>query len=81
MIKKESFAKCKDCKTPIFVDYNMVMIKDTLWKIICDAQEDYICDVCMERRLGRQITVRDFRSKGIPCNEVWLYNKFHRFSY
>ena len=69
---------CKDCGIEIFVDVNMVMVKDTLWKKICDYPEDDICDKCMEKRLGRKITTSDFKAsslaneKMIPCNKMWL---------
>ena len=71
---------CKDCSTEIFVDVNMVMVKDNLWKKICDSFEDAICDKCMEKRLGRPITEKDFKPSYdgigiIPCNTFWLnYN-------
>lgn len=68
---------CKDCPTEIFVDVNMVMIKDELWKQICDKTEDAYCDCCMEKRLGRKITEQDFKGSSsgrniIPCNWWWL---------
>ncbi len=72
---------CKDCGTEIFVDVNMVMLKDDLWQNICDHPGDNICDKDMERRMGRKITEADFlptRIKGvkiIPCNEMWLQYK------
>lgn len=73
---------CKDCRTEIFVDVNMVMVKDALWKNICDKREDNICDKCMEKRLGRPITKKDFKPSGekwnggmILCNAAWLWNK------
>lgn len=72
---------CKDCKTEIFVDVNMVMIKNVLWKKICDKDQDAICDKCMENRMGRKITKKDFKSPSdkflsiIPCNAMWLWNK------
>ena len=71
---------CKDCPTEIFVDVNMVMIKDELWMQICDKKEDAYCDCCMEKRLGRKITPDDFKSSSfgmrmIPCNAMWLQYK------
>lgn len=70
---------CKDCGTEIFVDRNMVMIKHDLWEKICDKHEDSICDECMENRLGRKITKRDFligfKKEMIPCNQAWLWYK------
>lgn len=74
---------CKDCPTEIFVNVNMVMIKDELWEKISDKKEDALCDCCMEKRLGRKITPDDFKASSlagsrldmIPCNAMWLYYK------
>lgn len=72
---------CKDCGIEIFVDINMVIIKDSLWKNICDKHDDDICDICMEKRMGRSITQRDFKEssdkgdKMILCNQWWLWHK------
>lgn len=72
---------CKDCKIEIFVDVNMVMVKDSLWKKICDKYQDSICDICMGKRLGRPITEKDFKKSSvewtniIPCNYMWLERK------
>ena len=70
---------CKDCSTEIFVDVNMVMIKDELWNKIADKKEDALCDCCMEKRLGRDIKLEDFKKSSfgfvlsmIPCNALWL---------
>lgn len=69
---------CKDCAVEIFVDVNMVMVKDDLWKKICDEDQDDICDICMEKRLGRLLTEMDLKpspvkgEKIIPCNYMWL---------
>lgn len=74
---------CKDCSIEIFVDVNMIMIKDKLWKKICDKHEDAYCDYCIEKRLGRKIVVNDFKISSlagsslymIPCNAMWLDHK------
>ena len=66
---------CKDCNIEIFVDKNMVMIKDDLWLSISKNPKDALCDKCMELKLGRKITEQDFKSPGIPCNEFWLWIK------
>ena len=73
-------AICKDCGTEIFVYVNMVMLKDNLWKEICDKEGDYICDHCIEERMGRKITKKDFKDSSmglrvIPCNQMWLNYK------
>lgn len=66
---------CKDCNTEIFVNKNMIMIKDELWFSISKNPEDALCDNCIELKLGRKITEQDFKTPGIPCNEFWLWKK------
>ena len=68
---------CDDCHVEIFVDLNMVMIKDELWKSICDNHKDAYCDHCMENRLGRPIVEDDFRTiHGVAlCNIAWKWRK------
>lgn len=62
---------CQNCNAEHF---DMVMINDALWLSIA-RQEDFLCDKCMEKALGRPITEDDFKSPGIPCNELWKWNK------
>ena len=74
---------CKDCNIEIFVDINMVMLNDKLWEKICDHTEDAICDTCMEKRLGREITKIDFKDSTagldmIPCNAWWLMEQMKK---
>lgn len=69
--------ECKDCKKEVYVDVNMVMIKDELWEKIADKHLDVYCDCCIEKRLGRPISVEDFKTSTmglnmIPCNVWWL---------
>ena len=73
---------CDDCETEIFVDDNMVMLKNELWKEISDKHEDAYCDCCIEKRMGRKIEIKDLRPSGdtglkglIPCNGMWLWEK------
>ncbi len=82
MPKESRYSKyCKDCGIEIFADVNMVMIKDYLWEQICDKTEDNICDECIEKRMGRNIQMKDFKDTDIgdiemiPCNALWLANK------
>jgi len=65
---------CKNCQIEIFVDENMVMIKDKLWLSIA-KKEEALCDNCIEKAIGRPIVESDFKSPGIPCNELWKWNK------
>jgi len=70
-------AICKDCgKEYSAFDGGMVIVNDKLWANIADEKSDCICDVCMEKRLGRPITEEDFKpsTQGpiIPVNSIWL---------
>lgn len=74
--------ECKDCNENVYANYNMVMIHDAIWVLICDEYEDMLCDECMEKRLGREITESDFRlTYGMvaPCNLLWLENKKNNY--
>lgn len=75
---------CDDCGTEIFVDNNMVMLEDNLWKSISEEpEEESYCDCCIEDRLGRKIKKNDLKlpSDGmgfegmIPCNYWWAKQK------
>ena len=44
---KKKKLMCGDCDNEIFVDVNMVMLKDDIWKSICDADSDSYCDTCI----------------------------------
>ncbi len=79
-MRKYTPLMCKDCPTEIFVDVNMVMIKDELWDSICDDHKDAYCDCCIEKRLGRKIVPADFKGASggrdiIPCNYMWLHER------
>jgi hypothetical protein len=75
---------CDDCGTEIFVDDNMVMVKDELWAQISEGNLTMdLCDVCMEKRMGRAINPRDFKpSDGIyktaPCNIMWMVEQINK---
>lgn len=70
---------CKDCRVEIFVDVNMIMLKNDLWGSICDNHKDAYCDHCIENRLGRPILESDFRldeKMETPlCNLAWKWRK------
>ncbi len=57
---------CKDCSSEIYVNTNMVMLSDEIWKLVSDHKDDYICSCCIETRLGRKISESDFECQGIP---------------
>ena len=67
---------CKDCGVTNR-NYKMVMVNDKLWGEICDEWSDTICSDCMQIRMGREITIKDFKESSvglnmIPCNASWL---------
>ncbi len=80
MVKKNRLY-CDDCRVEIFVDLNMVMLRDELWEKVSGGRtKDAYCDCCIEKRLGRPIVEADFKpSEGsqfpIPCNYFWLMEK------
>lgn len=67
------------CKCCGIQNFDMVMIKDDLWLSISENCKDLLCVNCMESKLGRRITERDFKSPGIPCNEFWLWKNNKKF--
>ncbi len=70
---------CKDCRVEIFVDLNMVMLKNALWVSVCDDYKDAYCDHCIENRLGRVISENDFKldekNETPLCNLAWKWRK------
>ncbi len=78
MVKKNRLY-CDDCRVEIFVDLNMVMLRDELWEKVSGGKvKDAYCDRCIETRLGRPIVEADLRPSDlpgvthIPCNAMWL---------
>lgn len=81
---------CDDCNTEIFADVNMVMLNDELWNEVSDSHEDSYCNCCIEKRMGRDIEVEDFKEPSgpnpygidmIPCNFFYLReNKPEKFN-
>ena len=65
---------CQKCKVEIFVNFNMVMIKDKLW-FKYFKQSDVFCDSCIEEKIGRKITNDDLKlcedGSEIPANMFW----------
>lgn len=75
---------CKDCEIRVIwlnPYKNMVMLKDELWKEVCDEKSDLLCDKCIEKRMGRIIRLKDLKPSRvngqniIPCNAIWLEEK------
>ena len=61
---------CQECKTDIWSDINMVMLKEELWLSIAD-KKDVLCDKCIEKRLGRKLNKKDLMP-GVMCNEWYM---------
>jgi hypothetical protein len=78
-------ATCKDCNIIYDAFDHMVIIHDKLWLELADNKEDCICDKCIEKRLGRKLTLDDFKKSNEPnlldgsnmilCNMFWAKNK------
>jgi len=77
---------CQKCREEIFADRNMVMLDNSLWKIVAHnagiSTSDGLCADCIELVMGRKIRTSDFLPsqisgvKTIPCNEAFLrYNR------
>jgi len=84
-IKEEKWSKnkryfyCDDCnknmvKAPLD---QYIMIDDDLWEYVCKhggkklvSDEDVLCRDCIEKRLGRQLTLKDLGDKiNVPIND------------
>jgi hypothetical protein len=50
------------------------MVRDSIWKRAGDVK-GYLCIGCLEKRLGRRLTPRDFAD--VPCND-WIETKTPR---
>lgn len=71
---------CDDCREEIFVDVNMLMVHDELWKEIIAKQprqlkeEDSLCACCMEKRIGRKLTREDWKiGRGLSPHPLCNY--------
>lgn len=71
---------CKECKTEVHgFNFQMVILKDSLWRQISDKWKDVLCVTCIEKKLGRPIEESDLKltdeGKVIPVNEMFLQNR------
>ncbi|UQT65277.1 hypothetical protein BD13_127 [Salmonella phage BD13] len=59
---------CRDCEQY----HEMCMVEDWVWDQIRKEQpkDIILCFTCMERRLGRKITLKDL--KHVPCNAPYF---------
>lgn len=68
---------CDGCGVEIFIDVNMVMLKDELWKSLVKDPDSALCDKCIEKEMGRPIERKDFKESTmglpmIPANAWWI---------
>jgi len=63
---------CQDCKTENPIE---VIVKDSVWE---DARlfNGIICPGCLEKRLGRTLTVEDLKDCGWKREILYWHNKF-----
>ncbi|MEO6304820.1 MAG: zeta toxin family protein [Bacteroidia bacterium] len=61
---------CETCGDEIWSDENMVMLKNNLWLSIA-KKEEVLCDLCIEKRLGRSLQLQDLLPDAI-CNKWYL---------
>lgn len=76
--KRGRYMYCADChanlsKAP---DDQYIMINDKLWSYVCKhggkeiEEEDHLCRDCIEKRLGRKLTLKDLSDKiNLPIND------------
>lgn len=59
---------CRECEQY----HEMCMVEDWVWDNICKSQpkDIVLCFHCMERRLGRKLTLKDL--KHVPCNAPYF---------
>jgi len=75
--KREGMScNCEQCGNDLNGWVDMVMLKNELWLSITN-KEDLLCNDCIIDRLGRKITVEDFKEGDInghiPCNMNYAY--------
>ena len=74
--------KCFACEKEFpYFSAESPMLKDSLWlQIASENPEGYLCSHCMEKRLGRPITVDDLMrfedGRHVPFNSYYLRKFF-----
>lgn len=66
-------ATCKDCGLVYDAfDGHMVMLHNPLWnKVSKDRPKICLCDTCIEKRLGRKLSLKDLKP-GVPVNNWYI---------
>lgn len=62
-------APCEHCGTVIHRFKRMVMLHDELWQKVSQFRINILCDRCIEKILGRKLTINDLKPD-IPIN-MW----------
>lgn len=65
---------CQECNALIYVNTNMVILKKDLWNKVSKENEDVLCDVCIERKLGRNLTEADLNTDAL-ASLAWLHER------
>ncbi len=57
--------RCKDCRKAI----ELFMLLDSLWLNLADHKRDKLCLRCCEVRIGRDLSIDDFKPN-VLCNSL-----------
>lgn len=55
--------RCHECSLPNNSRFTMVMLPLAKWLKICVHPKEFLCLQCIEWRLGRELTPKDFPNK------------------
>lgn len=67
---------CTTCKTNTLHNGEYYMLNDKLWRKIADNKNGMMCIGCVETKLKRQLTRKDFTDA--PVNNLETFNKSDR---
>jgi hypothetical protein len=69
---------CEDCGISVGDEnFDMVVLPYSTWKSIA-KRKDLLCCSCIEKRLGRNLTLDDFPDKGVPSYTSWQIDNIRR---
>jgi hypothetical protein len=61
---------CLDCDADTYVNQQYYMLKDELWKKINPSIDGMLCLPCVEKRLRRSLTRKDFKRGAINTGQA-----------
>lgn len=67
MLYTEDRFICNQCGSS---EWNMLMLQDTVWKIISKYKREFLCVPCMEKRMGRKFKESEIKPN-LLCNDRW----------